>query len=157
VLSESQQAVPNNDLGSRIPGGLQWGAKWNHKAQDYETSILFFDGRNHQPLFETGTESSRIDFLRLFPRIRMYGVDGVRPFGSFTLRGEVAYFSSPEGDADEYVLYVLQAEHNAGDWSFTAGYAGEAVFEDRAQLQFSSDHGFARASQSCGLRDRCRP
>src|SRR5262249_8227255 len=38
-----------------------------------------------------------------------------------------AHFSSHDDRADEYGLYVLQLERQAGEWVFVGGYAGEAI------------------------------
>src|SRR4029077_7689292 len=48
-------------------------------------------------------------------------------------------------DADEYVLYVVQLERQAGEWLMTGGYAGEAVTKRRAAFSFAPDRGLTRS------------
>jgi hypothetical protein len=131
---------PVNDLGSRFPGGPQWGARWDHSAAGFDTSLSFFDGYNHLPSYDQQT-----DFQRYFPKMRMYEADTAIPLNWFTIKGEAAYFTSSTKQTDEYLLYVIQLERNAGNWSFTGGYAGEEVTADRGQSSFAPDRGLARA------------
>jgi hypothetical protein len=131
---------PVNDLGSRFPGGTQWGARWSHSADDYEASLSFFDGYNHLPSWRPS-----VDFLRYFPRMRMYGGDMQIPFDGVTLKGEAGYFTSPAKQTDEYFLYVIQLAGEAGDLSFTGGYSGQAVTVNRGEIKFAPDRGLARA------------
>lgn len=145
VLPETIRDIPLNDQGSRIPGGMQWGARWNHLGNGYEMSLSFFDGHNHLPLLEGGLNGGQIDLRRFFAQMRMYGADAALPLKWFTLKGEAAYFTSSTAQADEYVLYVLQLERQAGEWSFVGGYAGEGVTNDRTQFDFAPDRGLTRA------------
>jgi hypothetical protein len=129
-----------NDLGSRFPGGPQWGARWNHSDDSYDFSLSFFDGYNHLPSF-----TRQVDLQRFFPTMRMYGADAAIPIGGLTIKGEAGYFTSGTKQTDEYLLYVVQLEKDAGDWSITGGYAGEAVTARRGQLSFAPDRGLARS------------
>jgi hypothetical protein len=61
------------------------------------------------------------------------------------VKGEAAYFTSPDRRADEYLLYVLELERQSGEWSFTGGYAGQWVTDQRALLEFAPDRGLTRA------------
>lgn len=145
VLPEPIRGVPINDGGSRLPGGTQWGARWNHLGNGYEMSFSFFDGHNHLPLLEGSANGQHIDFRRFFPQMRMFGADVAVPLKWFTVKVESGYFTSTTRDADEYVLYVLQLERQSGEWSFTGGYAGEAVTAKRTQFNFAPDRGLTRA------------
>jgi len=75
----------------------------------------------------------------------MYGTDAAVPLEWFVLKGEAAWFTSRTPEADEYVLYVLQIERSAGEWSFVGGYAGEGVTKRRRPLDFAPDRGLARS------------
>jgi hypothetical protein len=75
----------------------------------------------------------------------MYGADAAIPLGPVNLKTEAAYFTSTNPQSDEYVLYVLQLERQAGEWAFAGGYAGEATALHRSTLQFSPTRGFARS------------
>ena len=61
------------------------------------------------------------------------------------MKGEAAYFTSSTPSADEYALWVVQLERQAGEWSLVAGYAGEIVTESRSAPGFSPVRGFTRA------------
>ena len=94
---------------------------------------------------------------RTYPAIRTYGGDVAVPTPWFTIKGEAAYFTSPTAEADlsrqsggaaaadEYVLYVIQLERQAGEWVIVGGYAGEAVTAQRSTLSFAPDRGMTRS------------
>ena len=136
--------VPLRDLGSRFPGGSQFGARWNHIGRLAEYSLSFYDGRNHLPLIDARL-ALPVEFQRFYPRLRMYGADAALPLRWLTLKGEAAYFSSSTRQADEYVLYVVQLERQIGEWTLVGGYAGEAVTARRSTLEFAPDRGLTRA------------
>ena len=133
----------------RWPGGGQFGARWNHLGAGWEASLSFYEGYNHLPSFEVRPVSTdlplRIEARRFYPRLRMYGGDAAVPLGPVTVKGEAAWFGSPARQTDEYVLYVVQAERQAGEWVFVGGYAGEAVTRRRAVPGFAPDRGLTEA------------
>jgi len=138
--------VTGVDLGAQFPGGGQYGARWNHIGRAVEYSASLFDGYNHLPLFNGSALSpTKIGLERFYPKIRSYGADAAVPLRWFTVKGEAAYFTSPNRLADEYLLYVTQLERQAGEWSFTGGYAGEVVTNRRSLLEFAPDRGLTRA------------
>ena len=139
---EIRQAAP------RFPGGPQFGVRWNHLGRGFEYSLSFYQGFNHLPLFDARLVSAaplRVELHRFYPQMRMYGADAAVPLRWFTLKGEAAYFTGRTRQADEYVLYVVQVERQAGEWFFIGGYAGEAVTQRRGSLDFLPDRGLARA------------
>jgi hypothetical protein len=140
----SDQAVPN---------GAQAGLRWEHTGGGYEYSLSFFDGFNHLPSFEPSFPAAAVppgpplvlDIIKRYPSLRMYGGDAAVPARWFTTKVEVAYFSSSTPASDEYVLYVLQLERQAGEWLFVGGYAGEVVTARRVALSFAPDRGTSRS------------
>jgi hypothetical protein len=134
------------DQGSKFPGGSQFGARWNHIGRGLEYSLSFYEGHNHLPLFDARPLSaSAASFQRFYPRLRMYGADAALPLRAVTLKAEAAYFASSTLQADEYVLYVVQLERQAGEWFFVGGYAGQAITRKRSPLDFAPDRGLTRA------------
>ena len=92
------------------------------------------------------TASGReVGITRVYPAIRTFGADAAVPLRWLTLKGEAAYFTSSSPRTDEYVLYVVQAERQTGEWLWVAGYVGEAVTSKRAALTFAPDRGAARS------------
>ncbi len=75
----------------------------------------------------------------------MYGADAAVPLRWFTVKTEAAYYTSPDRQQDEYVIYVLQFERQIKELSIVAGYAGDAITARTPTLQFSPELGFARA------------
>jgi hypothetical protein len=147
VLPQSVDGLPLVDLGSELPGRSSFGARWNHTGSGYEFSASFYDGFNSLPVFQgslNATESA-IDFVRTYPELRLYGADAAVPFRWFTVKTEAAYYTSPDHQQDEYVIYVLQFERQIKELSIVAGYAGDAITERTPTLQFSPELGFARA------------
>ena len=139
--------VPVTDLGSNIPGGSQFGARWRHTGSRIETAFSYFDGFNHQPDLEvrarpdlTGTE-----ILRVFPRIRQYGGDVALPMSWLTIKAEAAFVTSPPKTSDEYLLYVVEIERQAGNWLLDGGYVGQNVTEQRVAFTFAPDRSLAKS------------
>ena len=75
----------------------------------------------------------------------MYGGDAAIPLKGVTLKAEAAYFTSTTKTEDEYALYVVQLERQAGEWFFIGGYAGQVVTEHRSLFDFAPDRGLTSA------------
>jgi hypothetical protein len=146
LLNKRWAVVPEGvtlvDAGSRISGGGQYGARWNHIVRFGEYSISFFDGFHHLPLIDAMlVRPPVVRLTRVYPRMRSVGGDAAVPLRWVTLKAEAAYFDR----RDEYVLWVLQAERQSGEWIFAGGYAGEKVLQRTVGLDFAPDRGLARA------------
>jgi len=150
VLLPPFQELPLVDLGAEYPGGSQFGVRWNHLASGYEYSLSYYDGYNTLPLIDptvlqTFAPPPAVGLEQHFPRIREAGGDVAWPLPWFTLKGEAGYFTAPVGDADEYLLYVIQAEWQKGELSLVGGYSGEAVTVQRRNAGFAPDRGLTKA------------
>jgi hypothetical protein len=139
--------IPVAEQAPDFPGGPQFGARWNHIGSAAEYSVSFYNGYDHLPLFRGQLETAplRVEVQRYYPQMRMYGADAAIPFRLVSLKAEAAYFSSSTASADEYVLWVLQLERQAGEWFFTGGYAGQAITAHGTAPAFSPVRGFTRA------------
>jgi hypothetical protein len=136
------------DAGALLPGGPQFGARFNHAGTRVEYSVSVFDGYNHLPSINAALllpVPPTVALARDFPRIRTYGGEAAVPWKWFTVKSEAAYFTSGNSSADEYVQYVAQLERQSGEWFFTGGYAGEKVTNRRSQLNFAPDRGLTQA------------
>jgi hypothetical protein len=149
--------LPVVDLGGEPPEQPQYGARWNHTGRSIEYSASFFQGFDHQPLFDAAVraDGSAIEVRRKYPAIRTYSADVIVPLPWVAIRGEASVFDARDNDTDEYVLYVVQAERQWKEWLFIGGYSGEYVTEDRGALAFNADRGVAgtiilRASYALG-------
>ena len=147
VLPSALSSIPLRDLGSVFPGRSSFGARWNHIGSGYEASASFYDGFNYLPVFQGSVNAPEpgIDLQRRYPALRLYGADAAIPLRWFTVKTEAAYYTSPDGRQDEYVIYVIQLERQIKELSLVAGYAGDAVTSYSRSLQFSPERGFARA------------
>jgi hypothetical protein len=134
------------ELTPSFPGGSQFGARWNHIGAVAEYSLSFYDGRNNLPLFNfQEPQPFTVDVERYYPQMRMYGGDAAIPLKGVTVKAEAAYFTSSTRTEDEYALYVVQVERQAGEWFFIGGYAGQLVTERRSLFNFAPDRGLTRA------------
>ena len=98
------------------------------------------------PLFNFAEpEPPVVDIQRYYPQMRMYGADAAVPLKGVTLKTEAAYFTSTTKTEDEYALYVVQLERQAGEWFFIGGYAGQVVTEHRSDFEFAPDRGLTSA------------
>jgi hypothetical protein len=134
--------VPLREADPDFPGAPQYGARWNHIGGRAEYSFSFYNGFDNLPLFRL---TPQFTVQRFYPQLRMYGADAALPVGPVTVKGEAAYLTSSNPQSDEYVLYVVQLERQAGEWSFVAGYAGQATTERRSAIGFSPTRGYARS------------
>lgn len=132
----------------RLPSRDQVGVRWGHTGSGYEVSASYFDGFDHLPQVSAipapGVGRTLL-VVPEYPRIRSFGVDAAVPTRLFTVKGEVATFGSVDERSDDYVLYVLQLERQAGEWLLLGGYAGELVTERRTTSSFAPDRGLTRA------------
>ena len=139
--------VTISSLDAIFPERSQVGVRWSHAGSRLEYAVAFFDGFNHLPNVEIlptlvpGTVALRPSY----PTLRSYGGDAAVPTPWFTIKVESAYFTSTTARADEYVLYVIQLERQAGEWAFVGGYAGQHVTQNRALLTFAPDRGLSEA------------
>jgi hypothetical protein len=136
------------DGGRSIPAGDQFGARWNHVARGFEFSLSGFSGYNHLPAadvrFDPRPFAPTAIVSAFYPKIWMGGADAAVPLSWLTIKGEAAYFGTDDGRVDEYWLYVIQVERQAGEWFFVVGYAGECVVTDRRDVSFAPDRGLAQ-------------
>jgi hypothetical protein len=134
------------DNGSQIPNGAQTGVRWSHTGR-FEAAAMFFDGFNHLAdlLIAPDVEQLNVALTRTYPALRAYGGDVAVPTAYVTVKGELAYFTSPDSNSDEYVLYVIEVERQAGEWLFDGGYAGEAVSHAVGGVSFNPERGIARS------------
>ena len=145
--------VPANvtviDAGRVFPDGAQVGARWNHVGQGLEFSLSGYRGFNHTPSIESLATIQIfppvIAFAQFYPRIWMAGGDAALPLRHVTLKGEAAYFGTDDARVDEYWIYVIQIERQAGEWFFVGGYAGEVVTSARQARAFSPERGLTKA------------
>jgi len=134
------------ELTPSFPGGSQVGARWNHIGRVAEFSLSFYDGFNNLPLFNfSQPQPFAVDVARYYPQMRMYGGDAAIPLKGITVKTEAAYFTSSTRTEDEYALYVVQAERQAGEWFFIGGYAGQVVTLHRSLFNFAPDRGLTSA------------
>jgi hypothetical protein len=168
-LPESVQALPLVDAGAKYPTRSQVGARWNHVGSGFEFSLSGFNGNNNLPLIASpalaGGSSAPptilppcpalpsvscvavppVPVMRVYPPLWMAGGDAAVPLKLFTVKGEAAFFGTSDAGADQYWLYVIQIERQAGEWFFVAGYSGEVVTTERVQAQFAPDRGMTKA------------
>jgi hypothetical protein len=139
--------VAIHELDPAFPAAPQYGARWNHIGAIAEYSLSFYNGFDNLPLYRAQINFAqlRADLQRTYPQMRMYGADAAVPLGPVTLKSEAAYFTSTNPQADDYALYVLQLERQAGEWSFVGGYAGQLVTSHGNSLAFSPQRGFTRS------------
>ncbi len=147
VLPQAIAGIARVDLGSEFPGRSAFGARWNHVGSGYELSASFYDGFNYLPVFQGlfNPLDYAVEYARTYPALRLYGADAAVPLRWFTVKTEAAYYTSPDRQQDEYLIYVLQLERQIKEFFFVVGYAGSVITARTPTLQFSPELGFARA------------
>ena len=135
------------DAGSDVPDGAQYGVRWNRVGTRLEHSLSFFRGFDHLPTFAarpTGVPA-QIAISRYHAQLTSAGADVAVPLRWITLKAEAAWLDSNTAGAGDFVLYVIQAERQVGEWLFIAGYAGEHVMHEGTPFRYAADRGLARA------------
>ena len=147
VPPPAAQGIPLEDAGAEYPKTPQIGVRWNHIGRHFEHSISVFRGVNHLPDFTNVVVPSplHIDVTRRYPQLTSAGADVAIPLRWFTIKAETAWLGSSTAGTEEYVLYVLQIERQAGEWLFIGGYTGSHVTQEGTVPRFAPDLGLARA------------
>ncbi len=134
--------------GRDLPGGAQAGARWNHVGHGFEFSLSAYRGYSHTPSVESlptiQIYPPVIALRQFYPRQWMAGGDIAWPLSWFTVKAEAAFFGSEDARVDEYWLYVIQVERQAGEWFFVGGYAGETVTAARQNVSFAPERGLTK-------------
>jgi hypothetical protein len=150
VVPEPAQPVSILDGGAIFPSKTQAGARYSFVGAGFEYAACFYEGLNHLPSLEVRLSGlppmipSTVEITRRFPALRLIGGDAEVPLRWFSIKGEAAYFRSPDLDTDDYFQFVVQVERQIGEWSLVGGYAGEAVTADRPAPSFAPDRGLTR-------------
>lgn len=146
IVPSEASGLTLEDRGAIFPDQPQWGARWSHVGR-FDMGLSFFEGFNHLPdiLVAADPENGSIALTRTYAALRSYGGEVSIPTPAFVLKAESAWFTSPTSTNDEYVLYVVEAERQAGEWLFNVGYAGEIVTTTRETSSFDAERGIARS------------
>jgi hypothetical protein len=138
--------IPLADSGAEYPVGTQSGIRWNYVGR-LEYSLSLYRGFNHLPWFEGTLVASplHVDVRRRYSQLTGVGGDVAVPVMGFVIKAEAEWFHSETPGAGEYLLYVVQAERQSGEWLLIAGYAGEYERTETTLVRFAPDRGLARA------------
>lgn len=132
------------DRGSAFPRGAEQGFRWTHSGR-FEAGASFFNGFNHLPDVAAAVDGSSLQLTRTYSAIRTFGGEILVPTAIAGIKGETAYFMSPGGRNEEYILYVLELERQVGEWILDGGYVGEIVTSTRPGLTFGAERGIGRS------------
>ena len=143
----SAGTLPLVDNGAVYPDGMQAGVRWNHLGRGFEHSLSFYRGFNHLPFFEGSLAGggAQIDVQRRYAQLTTVGGDMAWPLPAFTVKAEAAWLDSNTPEGGRYLLYVVQAERQSGEWLFIGGYAGRYDKEPPTPFMFAPDRGLTRA------------
>lgn len=146
VVPPEVAAFTLNDQGTTFPEGDVKGARWLHSGR-FDLGFSLYDGFNHLPNVDVQVvpELGEIQFRRSYSALRTFGVETAVPSSVVTIKGEMAYFDSPSDSAEEYILYVIEAERQVGEWVLDGGYVGEVVTKSQADFPFGAERGIARS------------
>jgi hypothetical protein len=134
------------DNGAIYPNGSEQGLRWSHTGR-FEMGWSYFNGFNHLPDIDAQIVPARhqVNLTRTYSAIRTYGTELSVPTPLITIKAEAAYFTSPSSLSEEYVLYVVEAERQVGEWMLDGGYAGDAVTKSGQGATFGSERGVAQS------------
>jgi hypothetical protein len=125
-----------------IPEGSQYGIRWSHVGF-VEFGAALYSGFDHLPSY--GVIPGSLVVHQTYAKQRMVGGDVGIPLRLVSIKGEAAWFESPDHRSDNYVLYVAQLERQAGEWFFVGGYGGEGITERGIQTaDFNPVRGLTR-------------
>lgn len=135
------------DGASRFSRDPQVGIRYR-RTGPIEYSVSAFQGPHHLPRLDPSFRplDGTIVVGRHYPEVRGYGGDLVATTPVITVKAEAAWLQARSRDADDYGLWVLQGEHQRGEWLLLGGYVGEWVSEARGFPRFAPDRGLARSA-----------
>jgi hypothetical protein len=146
VIPPEAAGVTLEDGGSIFPKGTQQGMRFRHAGEHFEASASFFDGFYNLPNVDIqATSMTTATLVRSYPSLRSYGAELSVPTRVISLKGEMAYFTSPDSTNREYILYVVELERQTGEWMLSGGYIGESVTREGAGFRFAPDEGVAKS------------
>ena len=150
VLPPEAAGLTILDGGSVLPNGSQRGARWRHTGEHLDASASVYDGFYNLASIDIrqlqNTLKPTVELVRFYPRLRTFGGDVAVPTSWVTLKGEAAYFASPDSTNHEYVLYVVELERQTGEWILSGGYIGESVTNSTGgAFRFAPDEGTAKS------------
>lgn len=145
VLPPEAEGLTVLDGGPTYPDRSQRGLRWTHVGS-FELGASYFDGFNHLPNLtpQVDLETGSLTIARSYPRLRTVGFEAAVPTRWFTLKGETAFYDSPDDLNDQYALFVVEIERQAGEWLLDLGYAGEAAGDPKGIVSFAAERGLAR-------------
>jgi hypothetical protein len=135
-------SFPSLVVDRRIPEGSQAGVRWSHTGA-VEFAAAFYSGFDHLPSYALIPGTTTVD--ETYAKQRMVGGDVGIPLPVVAIKGEAAWFQDPDHRSDDYLLYVIQLERQAGEWFFVAGYGGQHVTRSGSQAaDFNPVRGMTR-------------
>jgi hypothetical protein len=146
VVPPEAAGMALEDHGAVFPDESEQGIRWSHAGR-FEMGLSVFDGFNHLPDIQAVVDPGRgtVALTRTYPALRTYGGEIAIPTRTFTLKSEAAWFTSPTSTSEEYLLFVVEAERQMGEWLLNVGYAGEVVTTSREGTPFPAERGVARS------------
>jgi hypothetical protein len=134
--------VSSFTIARRIPEGSQAGIRWSHTGA-VEFATAFYSGFDHLPSYALVPGTTIVD--ETYAKQRMVGGDVGIPLPVVAIKGEAAWFQDPDHRNDDYLLYVIQLERQAGEWFFVGGYGGQHVTRSGSQAaDFNPVRGMTR-------------
>jgi hypothetical protein len=135
---------------------LQAGLRLGRRSGRGEWALSYYRGFDDAPHFDLsvgppdpGTASLPVTLQPRFPRLEVFGADGVLLAGAWALRGEAARFRFPEGLDEDFLLWELDAEWTRRSWQLVVGYAeGSGAREAGALDTARAERALAGAAAS---------
>ena len=133
--------------GVEYPGGPQFGVRYHRILSPVEFSGCYFEGfQNFPSLPVTYLVLPRIlEYRGVYPKNRMVGADVTAPWRGVLWKAESSYTRSLTNLADDYWVFVVQAERLRDKWQWTAGYTGAFRVEDRHTSQLPVNRSFTKS------------
>ena len=146
VLPPEAEGLRIIDGGSVFPKGSQVGARWRHAGEHFEASASIFNGFYNLPNIDVQqVDDTTVRLVRTYPKLRTVGGELSIPTSVVSLKGEAAYFASPDSTSREFILYVVELERQTGEWMLSGGYIGESVTREGEGFRFAPDEGVAQS------------
>jgi hypothetical protein len=115
--------------GVQYPGGGQFGARYHQIVSPYEFSVCYFEGFKTLPtfLYDKDTIGRNLNYLTLYPKMRMFGADFVAPWRGLLWKAEVSYVDSASPRLSGTFTYAVQMEKTGDKWQWALEFAGDRL------------------------------
>jgi hypothetical protein len=133
ILPPEFDSYTYHSLGSKFPGGGQFGARYHQIVSPYEFSVCYFEGFQNLPtlLYDKDSINRNLNYETIYPKMRMVGADFVAPWRGLLWKIESAYINSASPYLTGTLTYAGQVEKTGDKWQWALEFTGDELTQPK--------------------------